>query len=108
MRNPNWRALGLCATSDPEIFFPEPEASALAAIRVCMRCPVRAECLSWAIERDEWFGVWGGTTEADRHHYRRSGASLAQVLVESAAQIGADDAPGDRRRIASLHPRSAA
>ena len=108
MRNPNWRALGLCATSDPEIFFPEPEASALAAIRVCMRCPVRAECLSWAIENDEWFGVWGGTTEADRHQYRHSGTSLAQALAESATRAESDDASGGRGNLAAAQPGSAA
>lgn len=30
------------------------------AIKVCRRCPARAECLAFAIAGDERWGVWGG------------------------------------------------
>ncbi len=36
-----------------------------SAKATCRRCPFRRECLSWAVEADEW-GVWGGMTQTDR------------------------------------------
>lgn len=41
---------------------------------VCMACPVRLDCLAYAIEmeshvRAERQGMWGGTTPAERHRY---------------------------------------
>ena len=33
---------------------------------ICMRCPVRLECLDWALETREPFGVWGGYSESER------------------------------------------
>lgn len=35
------------------------------AKQLCEGCPVRAECLQWALDHEE-FGVWGGTTEEER------------------------------------------
>jgi WhiB family redox-sensing transcriptional regulator len=35
----------------------------LAALAICDGCPVRAECLSFAVETRQDFGVWGGRTE---------------------------------------------
>ncbi|MBA3652865.1 MAG: WhiB family transcriptional regulator [Actinobacteria bacterium] len=37
----------------------------------CRRCPVRDECLAFALEGGEKFGVWGGVSERDRRHLRR-------------------------------------
>lgn len=33
---------------------------------MCRRCPVIAECLEWALDTAQPFGIWGGTTERDR------------------------------------------
>lgn len=38
------------------------------AKQVCSRCPVRAECLSYAIDND-CSGIYGGTTEQERNRY---------------------------------------
>jgi WhiB family redox-sensing transcriptional regulator len=40
------------------------------AIRICGRCPVRVECLAFALDQHEAGGVWGGTTPADRRDMR--------------------------------------
>jgi WhiB family transcriptional regulator, redox-sensing transcriptional regulator len=42
-----------------------------AAVQVCASCPVAAQCLAHALTQPELFGVWGGTTEADRAAARR-------------------------------------
>jgi WhiB family redox-sensing transcriptional regulator len=71
-----WAARGACRHSDPELFFPitsaGPAAGQLAkAKEVCDRCPVRDECLTFALETGQDFGVWGGTTEIERRTMRR-------------------------------------
>jgi WhiB family redox-sensing transcriptional regulator len=33
---------------------------------VCARCPVRGECLDYALRVREPLGVWGGLTESER------------------------------------------
>jgi WhiB family redox-sensing transcriptional regulator len=48
-----------------------------AAKKICERCPVLAECRSYALEREERFGVWGGLTEAERRSRFANGRSTA-------------------------------
>lgn len=38
--------------------------------RVCGACPVKGECLDWALAHDE-YGVWGGTTRQQREAMAR-------------------------------------
>ena len=37
-----------------------------AAKAICARCPVRLDCLDYALEHDERFGIWGGLNEDER------------------------------------------
>ena len=30
------------------------------AKQICQRCPIKSDCLLWALERGELYGVWGG------------------------------------------------
>ena len=55
-----WQNKALCSQTDPEAFFPEKGGSTRDAKRVCAQCEVREQCLNWAIEHDERFGIWGG------------------------------------------------
>lgn len=57
---PPFVAQALCAQTDPELFFPEQGESSAKARRICWSCPVRRECLAYAIENNEPYGVWGG------------------------------------------------
>lgn len=61
----------LCQETDPEIFYPEQGESPELAQRVCRSCPVRDECLEFALEHDERFGVWGGLSARQRHKLQR-------------------------------------
>ena len=69
-----WQQRGLCREADAEIFFPpttfehkpEREAREARAKAICQRCPVRSECLDWALETREPHGVWGGYSESER------------------------------------------
>lgn len=66
----DWRTRAACRHEDPELFFPvghsaEAQAQTEFAKWVCTRCPVRAECLGWALEMG-MSGVWGGLSEDER------------------------------------------
>jgi WhiB family redox-sensing transcriptional regulator len=68
----DWRFDASCRDVDPEIFFPvsaKPEF-AREALAICATCPVREQCLSWALEIGA-DGVWGGTTDEQRRDLRR-------------------------------------
>jgi len=68
-----WQTDALCAQTDPEAFFPEKGGSTRDAKRVCSACPVRDECLDYAMAHDEKFGIWGGLSERERRRLRRAG-----------------------------------
>lgn len=68
---PAWVGRALCAQTDPEAFFPEKGGSALEAKRICARCEVKSECLEYALDRKERFGIWGGMTPGERRRLKR-------------------------------------
>jgi WhiB family redox-sensing transcriptional regulator len=37
-----------------------------AAVAICRACPCRVDCLEWALEHNEQYGIWGGLTERQR------------------------------------------
>lgn len=69
-----WAAYAACRTADPDLFFPADDDAARAAVTICRGCPVREECLDWALEVRVRYGVWGGTTERDRRRLVRRSA----------------------------------
>ena len=78
---PSWVDRALCSRADPEIFFPPPiggQKVAKEALSWCGPCPVRVQCLRYALKREER-GVWGGTTERQRTVIRRM---LQQRMTE--------------------------
>ena len=66
-----WQERALCAQTDPEAFFPEKGGSTREAKRICTTCEVRSECLEYALENDERFGIWGGLSERERRRLKR-------------------------------------
>jgi WhiB family redox-sensing transcriptional regulator len=66
-----WQSDSLCAQTDPEAFFPEKGGSTRDAKKICSSCEVRAQCLEYALENDEWFGIWGGLSERERRKLRK-------------------------------------
>lgn len=37
---------------------------------ICAICPVMQECFEFAMENDEEYGIWGGTTKSERQRFR--------------------------------------
>ena len=66
-----WQERALCAQTDPEAFFPEKGGSTREAKKVCQGCEVKGECLEYALENDERFGIWGGLSERERRKLKR-------------------------------------
>jgi WhiB family redox-sensing transcriptional regulator len=66
----SWQDEALCAEVDPEMFFPEKGGSTKKAKEVCAACTVRIECLQFAMDRDERFGIYGGLSERERRRLR--------------------------------------
>ena len=66
----DWRNLARCRpvgeVFQTSKFFPEHGDSAIVAKSLCHVCPVRKLCLAEALLDHEDFGVWGGTSRADR------------------------------------------
>ena len=38
---------------------------------ICRACSVQSECLEFAIENSEKFGIWGGLSERERRRIKR-------------------------------------
>ena len=70
-----WQERALCAQTDPEAFFPEKGGSTREAKKVCLSCEVRVECLEYALEQDERFGIWGGLSERERRRLKKRAVS---------------------------------
>ncbi len=66
-----WMLEAKCLDADPEAFFPEKGGSTREAKRICAVCPVREECLEYALANDERFGIWGGLSERERRRAKR-------------------------------------
>ena len=70
-----WQEQAICVETDPETFFPSKgdRRGVRAAKRVCDQCPVKQECLEYALEFGAWNlpGIWGGLSERQRREIAR-------------------------------------
>jgi WhiB family redox-sensing transcriptional regulator len=73
-----------CRGVSTEIFYQEGRSA--SALAVCGECPIRRACLDWALETEQKFGVWGGTTPKQRRrmglvatHRKIKGREMADV-----------------------------
>ncbi len=77
-----WQDNAACRGENPDLFI-GPDGELLTERRdrerrakaVCAGCPVRPECLSYALTRPERHGVWGGLNVAEREAHRRADAA---------------------------------
>ena len=64
-----WQKDALC--SKPEYaeavdwFFSKEPKEKYAAKNLCFQCPVRQQCLQWALEHRQIWGIWGGKDEVE-------------------------------------------
>lgn len=74
----DFRHRGACAGQPFEIFFPARGASLEPARKFCDACPVAEECLEYALEGAEKFGIWGGLSERTGRAIRRDRRARAR------------------------------
>ena len=60
-----------CRDADTTVFFPASDNDAGPAKAICATCPVREECLEYALETRPADGIWGGLTAIERHRLIR-------------------------------------
>ncbi len=82
----NWRRQAICRDTDPDLFFPVGTTGyALVQIdrakQVCGECPVKVDCLDYALETNQDAGIWGGTSEEERRGLRRRLAGRTRTAV---------------------------
>lgn len=76
---------------DPDLFFPEGQGSAVYqslkdAKTICMPCPLRDACLTYALVADMYEGVWGGTTPIERKNIRKELRRNGEI--DTVAKVG--------------------
>lgn len=64
MSDRSWVWDGACVGEDPDLWFLS--ANAAIAKRICRGCPVRTDCLAYALAEGIDHGTWGGLTETER------------------------------------------
>ena len=84
----NWRAYAACAEVPGDLFFPVPHTNGWKkqtkqAKAICNHhCPVREQCLSWALDTAQPAGIWGGKSEAERRALRGLPESQTQRCMD--------------------------
>ena len=81
-----WQHAAACHGADSAWFFApnyfekrsEKDGREAKAKAVCLRCPVREECLEYALRIREPHGVWGGLNEMERRAVLRRRAVADQ------------------------------
>ena len=81
-----WRTDAICRDTDPDLFFPV-GTTGLALVQiarakeVCGECPVKIDCLDYALETNQDSGIWGGLSEEERRVLRRQYVARQKALA---------------------------
>ncbi len=68
-----WTTRAACrGITEPDLFFLDHGQSPAQAKAVCAGCPVRQECLDYAVRWRINDGIWGGTTPRERRLISRA------------------------------------
>lgn len=83
-----WTEQALCASISGDFWYPEDGKYGLEALRICNgrtpedACPVRAQCLSYALRHRERAGIWGGLSTPDRIRLEKhQGAGVKSCFI---------------------------
>ena len=94
----DWHDQAACVGEIPDLFSPNEHGGdsfdrylIKEAKVVCAQCPVRAQCLEWALDSDNRVehGIWGGTTARERRKI---------IKTRSKIKMGGVKAPMDKER----------
>jgi WhiB family redox-sensing transcriptional regulator len=68
----DWLWEAACLGVGPQVFFPPSGQRPVEAQQLCGGCAVRLECLDYALQNNQHWGVWGGLTERQRFAVKRA------------------------------------
>ncbi|HEX4864445.1 MAG TPA: WhiB family transcriptional regulator [Acidimicrobiales bacterium] len=74
-----WRSFAACRNVDPRIFFPKSDLFSNQGKLICSTCPVREQCLAWALATGQRDGIWGGKTSKERRRLVKAGRPTAEA-----------------------------
>ncbi|WP_433785029.1 WhiB family transcriptional regulator [Actinomycetospora sp. CA-101289] len=91
MAGTGWQTRAACHDTDPDLFFPATDDdTSLTTTRaritiapLCRACPVATECLRWALDTGQDYGLWAATTPTDRRAIRRALGTPAPTTENS-------------------------
>jgi WhiB family redox-sensing transcriptional regulator len=69
-----WRDQAACrdlVTAEYDPFFADTAELQAEAIAICETCPVRDDCLTFAVRTGQQYGIWGGQPQASKTHCKR-------------------------------------
>ena len=80
-----WLLDAACRGMDTAVFFPQSgdNASVQRAKATCARCPVTAQCLQAAMDRNEEAGIWGGLARNERKAVRSRRNREARLMADA-------------------------
>lgn len=87
----------VCASVDPELWFPPQGSSSAPAKALCMTCPLRRACLAEAMATPVQ-GVWGATTEDERRRLAHAAGRPYTVFPEMARTVCGTETGEHRHR----------
>lgn len=70
----DWVDQAACKGADLDLFYNEGLGANTAkktALRICAGCPVRMDCLNYALHTDDGWAILGGTTPRQRRDWRK-------------------------------------
>ncbi|GAA2759119.1 WhiB family transcriptional regulator [Actinopolymorpha rutila] len=93
-RSRAWHLEAACVRAPDGVFYgpegekpPERLARETRALEFCAACPVLEACRSHALALPETYGVWGGTTEANRNAVRRGRITASALPAPGPARV---------------------
>lgn len=91
-----------CRNTPTAVFFPTGGGdNGQQARAICGTCPLRQDCLTWALPQPDLVGIWAGTTGKERARLR--GTTWTVATFNAAGSRGARRKAANRRlRIVAL------
>ena len=80
-----WQPVALCRGNHSHLFFPpntseRKEERERRELRAKAVCPVQTDCLEYAMESTEQYGIWGGFTETERRQIAIGSKRIAAAV----------------------------
>ena len=92
---PNWHESAACRGHGPDLFFMEqPTRLVIAEAKaVCSICPVRGQCLQFAMDTNQIHGIWGGLNMFERRKLKAKQQKAIPMVYRDGKyrQIGSPD-----------------